>query len=357
MRGFEGLAGAARLAPFVAALALACSGAASASVGRSFVSTAGSDANAATNCTPTAPCRTFTAALGVTSAGGEIIALDSGGYGPFTVTQSVTVVAPAGVYAGIAVASGAGITVNGAGIQVTLRGLTVNGTGGTTGIAYLSGLALNVENVTISNFSGTGGAGISATAIQRTGSGALNSSLRVIDSVVLDCLNGIDVQDGPNLSVVRTRFLGTLDAGARSMSTGLLYAVSAETDTQLVSVVDSVVNDGVATAISVQNSGSGAVVMAIDRSVIRGGTTGVSAGGAGRTTLTISNSVLADLSTAVLSQSAASGPGPAVFLNNDSLFNNATGVQAAAGGVLESFGNNAYGANTTDGTASAVPLE
>ena len=346
-----------RIAPAIGALALAWSATASASVVRSFVATNGSDSNTAANCAPTTPCRTFTAALGVTAAGGEVIALNSGGYGPFTVTQSATIVAPPGVYAGIVVASGAGVTVNGAGITVTLRGLTINGTGGSSGIAYVNGLALNVENLTISNFSGSGGAGILATAIQRTGAGAVNASLRVIDSVVLDCLNGIDVQDGPNVSVVRTRFLGTLAGSARSMATGLLYTVATESDTQLVTVVDSVVNDGVGTAFSVQNGGSGAIVMAIDRTVVRGGSVGVSATGAGKTTLTISNCVLAGLGTAVLSQSAGAGPGPAVYLNNDQVFDDTTGVQAAAGGAVDSFGNNAFGKNGADGTATALPLE
>ncbi len=46
---------------------------------RTFVSTSGSDANTASNCTSTAPCRGFTAALTVTDAGGEIVVLTSGG--------------------------------------------------------------------------------------------------------------------------------------------------------------------------------------------------------------------------------------------------------------------------------------
>src|SRR5262245_6327741 len=44
---------------------------------RTFVSGSGSDANA---CSRTAPCRTFTQALSQTSAGGEVVVLDSAGY-------------------------------------------------------------------------------------------------------------------------------------------------------------------------------------------------------------------------------------------------------------------------------------
>src|SRR6266571_6657569 len=77
---------------------------------RTFVSAAtGNDANP---CTRTAPCRNFAAAIAQTQSGGEVVVLDSGGYGTVTITQAVSLVAPAGVYAGISVFSGTGITVN-----------------------------------------------------------------------------------------------------------------------------------------------------------------------------------------------------------------------------------------------------
>ena len=76
---------------------------------RTFVASTGNDANP---CSITAPCRGFTRAITQTNVGGEVIVLDSAGYGPFTITQSVSIVAPAGVYAGISVSSGDGITVN-----------------------------------------------------------------------------------------------------------------------------------------------------------------------------------------------------------------------------------------------------
>src|ERR1700681_1865448 len=57
---------------------------------RSFVATTGNDAN---TCTRNNECRTFARALAVTNAGGEVIAIDSGGFGPFYVSQAVTVAA------------------------------------------------------------------------------------------------------------------------------------------------------------------------------------------------------------------------------------------------------------------------
>ena len=67
---------------------------------RAFVSTTGNDANP---CSLVAPCRSFQAAINTVTAGGEVIAVDSGGYGSFTVDKSVTVSAAPGVHAGISV--------------------------------------------------------------------------------------------------------------------------------------------------------------------------------------------------------------------------------------------------------------
>src|SRR5438477_9591417 len=102
---------------------------------RTFVSAAsGDDVNP---CTRALPCRNFQAAIAQTTSGGEVVVLDSGGYGPVTISQAVSLVAPPGVYAGISVFSGAGITVNaGPSDVVTIRGLTLNGLGGNTGIEF-----------------------------------------------------------------------------------------------------------------------------------------------------------------------------------------------------------------------------
>ena len=83
---------------------------ASGSAQRSFVSANhGNDANP---CTVTLPCRNFAAAIAQTVAGGEVIALDSGGYGPVTIGNSISLISPPGVYAGITAFSGDAITIN-----------------------------------------------------------------------------------------------------------------------------------------------------------------------------------------------------------------------------------------------------
>src|SRR5262249_18801333 len=60
-------------------------------------------------CSIGAPCRDFASAITATSPGGEVIVLDSGGYGSVAIAQSVSIIASPGVYAGISVFAGAGI--------------------------------------------------------------------------------------------------------------------------------------------------------------------------------------------------------------------------------------------------------
>jgi hypothetical protein len=112
---------------------------------RSFVASTGIDTNA---CTLGAPCRTFGAAIAQTSGGGEIVVLDSAGYGTFTINKAITVTVPSGIYAGITANSAPGIVVSaGASDVVNLVGLTINSQnpGTRDGIQFLSGHALHVK--------------------------------------------------------------------------------------------------------------------------------------------------------------------------------------------------------------------
>ena len=59
---------------------------------RVFVKSTGMDIG---TCPITSPCRSFAYAISQVAASGEVIALDTAGYGPFSVTQSVTVFAAA----------------------------------------------------------------------------------------------------------------------------------------------------------------------------------------------------------------------------------------------------------------------
>src|SRR6185369_12465612 len=96
----------------VAALALLTSGLGHAAAQRAFVSAGGIDNP---NCSLAAPCRSFAVAIAAIISGGEVIVLDSAGYGPVTITKSASIITPSGIYAGVSVFTGSGITINAAG--------------------------------------------------------------------------------------------------------------------------------------------------------------------------------------------------------------------------------------------------
>ena len=129
-------------------------------VQRTFVASFGNDANTATNCGFANPCRGFTAALGVTDPGGEIVALDAAGYGAVTINKSVTITANPGFYAGISAATGNAVTIATASVNVILRGLNINSLGAVNGVSMTNGASLSIENCLISNFSATDAAGV-----------------------------------------------------------------------------------------------------------------------------------------------------------------------------------------------------
>src|SRR5258705_2923794 len=55
---------------------------------RTWVSGVGDDANP---CSRTAPCKTFAGAISKTATGGEINALDAGGFGAVTIGKAITI--------------------------------------------------------------------------------------------------------------------------------------------------------------------------------------------------------------------------------------------------------------------------
>lgn len=132
------------------ALMLGLSSTASAQATRTFVSGVGDDVNP---CSRTAPCKTFAGAISKTAAGGIINALDDGGFGPLTITKSITLDG-GGHVAGVLVGGTNGIVVNaGANDVVVLRGLTFSGAAGAlNAVRYLSAKYLIVEDSTIEGF-------------------------------------------------------------------------------------------------------------------------------------------------------------------------------------------------------------
>src|SRR5882762_1267341 len=93
---------------------------------RTWVSGVGDDANP---CSRTAPCKTFAGAISKTAACGEIDALDPGGFGAVTITKSITLDGT-GTFASILASGVNGIIINVAATDfVTIRGISINGTG------------------------------------------------------------------------------------------------------------------------------------------------------------------------------------------------------------------------------------
>jgi hypothetical protein len=91
---------------------------------RTWVSGVGDDANP---CSRTAPCKTWAGAMSKTAVGGEIDALDSGGFGAVTITNAITL-SGAGVNASIPVSGTPGIVVEApAGANVVIHDINING--------------------------------------------------------------------------------------------------------------------------------------------------------------------------------------------------------------------------------------
>lgn len=154
------------------AFVLIASSFAQAQANRTWVASTGSDANTATNCQRTAPCRTFAQALTVTNNQGEIDAVDAADYsnnpaGPLVIGKSVTIDG-----GGLGFITGGNATANDAVVVtttdqhdvVTLRRLSINGAhfGGVPSAAFdgvhFTGSqgALVIERCQIGNFSRAG---------------------------------------------------------------------------------------------------------------------------------------------------------------------------------------------------------
>jgi len=189
------------LASIAFVLSLSAATNAMATAQRTFVASNGNDANP---CSIVSPCRAFAAAIAQTIAGGEVIVLDSAGYGPVTISQSVSLIAPAGVYAGISVASGNGVTIATAGVAVTLNGLTINGIGGANGILMTDGVSLQVENCTVSGFNLNATAAINISAF---------AEVVISNTVVTKSNIGIALDGGVNAHISNVKAINNTAQG------------------------------------------------------------------------------------------------------------------------------------------------
>jgi hypothetical protein len=303
---------------------------------RTFVSTGGNDANAASNCSLVAPCRTFDIAIGVVAANGEVVALDSGGYGRFTINKSVAVIAPPGVHAAITVFGGTnGVDINTASISVILRGLTISGQGGSQGISFQAGQSLVVEDCEVSSMSGSGilvsAPGIDNNHPSRTG---------VVGSTLVGNLTGIMVTGGPaSVTVSGSRVVGN--------STGIeLDGTVASVENSLAVAASTISNSSLSVGIMVSAKISGATVAAVvsDSTISENSDNGIFLSGVpgGSMFLTATNNAISGNFNGI---SHSGGTMKSVLARNTISRNRQAGV--FVGGTVLSRGDNVINDNLT----------
>jgi hypothetical protein len=234
---------------------------------RTWVSGVGDDANP---CSRTAPCKTFAGAISKTAPGGEIDALDPGGFGALTITKSITIDGGGGQVASVLVAGTNGIVVTdgGAGTaNVILRNLRINGlkdsgNGGINGINFLSGHDLNVENCVIFGFNNTG----INIALNQPQQGTVHIINTIIKNVGGDGIRATNAQ-APAVHVGITRSAIALAA---------VNGVEAAQHSHVV-VNDSFIEHGGSSGLSAGDAATSDAVLTIDHSDISFNGNGVSA--------------------------------------------------------------------------------
>jgi hypothetical protein len=268
----------------------------SAQASRTWVSGVGDDANP---CSRTAPCKTFAGAISKTAPGGEIDALDPGGFGAVTITKAITLDGGGGQVASVLVNGTNGIVVQaGAGDVVIIRNLRINGikngaNGGLSGIRFTAGKALVIENCDIFGFTNNG------IDIATAGGQVIVEGTTVTNN----SQSGLSVQSTATTSVA-------IDHSHFDLNTFGVLAGSFS----LVTVSDSTAS-GNAQVGFIASAGSGTAELNVTNSTASNNPgAGVQAGGAGQP------------STARIS--------------NVTLHNNGTGLAIGVNGTIKSFGNN-----------------
>jgi hypothetical protein len=301
----------------VAILIVVASSMANAQATRTWVSGVGDDANP---CSRTAPCKTFAGAISKTFIGGEIDALDPGGFGTVTITKSITI---DGCCITSILASGTnGVNVNIAPNandperRVTLRHLTINGTGasgavgtrtGLKGINYTQGLVLHVENCFIQNFTQDG------IFMSHSASGG---TVHVKDTNITNCNVGISI------------------ATTTGFVVGNMDHVRLEKMTSHGMVIGNHGHAHVSNCFIAFNGGDG---VNIGASIADG-------------TVNLESTFIASNGAAGIRNGTT---GSIIDISNTSILQNATGIASAsgaAGGGVNSHGNNQISGKTAAGT-------
>jgi len=292
---------------------------ANAQASRTWVSGVGDDVNP---CSRTAPCKTWAGAISKTAQGGEIDALDPGGFGAVTITKAITLDGGGGQVASILVAGTNGINVSAqAGDVVIIRNIRFNGlvqtaNPGLNGITFNTGLALIVEKCDIFGFANSGINFVASTA------STLSVSETHIQNVGYNSgTAGVLIQPSANVRALITK------TWVEHVPTGNgIFANGGGAGVIRANVKDTVITDIGGTGVQITSGGTVVSGQVISSNITYAGTGAAVAGGSG--SLTVGENIIT---------------------------NNGTGV-AAPSGTLASYKNNMISGNVTDGTPiTAVP--
>ncbi len=247
------------------------------------------------------------------ASGGQIVALDTSGYGPLYITKDLSVTVPTGINAFVTVASGSGIVIT-TGLRVTLRGLIIEATapGNSSGVFASAVAALRMENCVITGFG-------AANNLNATGGLVVDSSNVIGNIVLADTV----IQDCPGSGIAHGVF------GNPSNSTLLLERCRILSNGQGVAML---------------SSGRGTV----RNSVISNNTgIGIRCGGvaASDVRVNVDNCAVTDNGTGIANFFANN-----VTVSNTSITGNTTGVTSNP----ITYGNNRLINNTSDGAMGSV---
>jgi hypothetical protein len=322
-----------KIYPILKLLVLVCftlgiSTAVQAQATRTWVSGVGDDVNP---CSRTAPCKTWAGAISKTAAGGEIDALDPGGFGTLTITKSLTVDGTTGQGFGSTLNSGGinGFVINDGAtgtpntIKVTLRNISIDGAGttlGLNGIRFIAGKELNLENVSIENQSNHG--------IDISTNAAVIATVKVRNVEVRRC-----TQDGISLTNANSggQIKAIIEGSSFTNCGNGLHARANSRVTARNSVFSLNTTNGVfADAVTV---GTFASAIVWESQISLNGANGVRAGNTGN-----------------------GGSSGVEIAQNQINRNVANGVLISTGGAVDTFGNNSIRANGTDGCVGCTPV-
>jgi hypothetical protein len=283
---------------------------------RVFVASYGSDSNP---CTFGSPCKTFQNAVNVVAVGGEVTAIDSAGFGTFTISQPVTITSPNGVEAGIAApaSGGAAITITATSGVVSLNGLTLDGdnVSGTTGILFTGSGVLHVQNCVIRNFGSDG------IAFEPTGS--TSNQFTVSNTIVSD--NGLS-SSGYGIYIVP-------NASSSGSTLSVLNHVNMENNETGGLLVEGNVPTVIVTDSVSANNGFGIEVNSFSTTPIK---------------LIVRNSTIANNTTDGL---LADNDGATIRVTRSSITGNGTGWSAGDSSTLSTFSTNSISGNVLVNTS------